>query len=151
YRDELYEQATGRSGTARLQQFGVILGYRRVVIYVQPDTEDEKTITTNTARTQLLIERLPLPWSEWASEFREQMPDQINALMDEVASKSESSDQSQSIRERLKDILDLYRVSRYRAVAGGESLIDESRRTRGGMALRADVAQAGAGGGRPGG
>ena len=150
YRDELYEQATSRSGTAKLQQFGVILGYRRVVIYVQPD-EDEKRITTNTARTQLLFDRLPLPWSEWAAEFRDQMPDEINALMDEVASKSDSTDQSQSIRERLKDILDLYRVSRYRAAASGDALIDETRRTRGGMALRTDTPQSGPGAARPGG
>ena len=36
YKDELYEIETARGGVARLQQFGVILGYNRVVIYIEP-------------------------------------------------------------------------------------------------------------------
>ena len=52
------ELATGRSGTARLQQFGVIFGYRQVVIYVEPHA-NETRLTTNTARTNLLINNEP--------------------------------------------------------------------------------------------
>ena len=68
--------ATGRSGTARLQQFGVIFGYRQVVIYVEPHA-NETRLTTNTARTNLLINNEPLPWADWAAEFREKMPSEI--------------------------------------------------------------------------
>jgi hypothetical protein len=52
YKDELYELLTARAGTARLQQFGVIFGYNRVVIYVEPETDPH--IAPNTARTALL-------------------------------------------------------------------------------------------------
>lgn len=36
YQGEIYEMNTGRSGTARLQQFGVLFGTDRVVLYVEP-------------------------------------------------------------------------------------------------------------------
>jgi hypothetical protein len=52
--------------------------------------------------------------------------------MEEVAGGSKATDQSDSIRERLKDILNLYKVSRYRPAPTGDVLIDEGRRTRGG-------------------
>ena len=132
YQNELYELASGRSGTAKLQQFGVLFGHRAVVIYVEPQAGDSLRITTNTARTQLLVNSLPLPWTEWAAEFRENMPPEIEALMEEVAAGAKTNDQGDSIRDRLKDILSLYRVSRFRPDPTGEVLIDEGRRTRGG-------------------
>jgi Histidine kinase-, DNA gyrase B-, and HSP90-like ATPase len=141
YQNELYEVVSGRSATARLQQFGVVLGHRRVVIYVEPQSEDSIHITTNTARTQLLIDNLPLPWADWAAEFRDRMPVEIEALIQQVAAGSTSTDHTQSIRERLKEILDLFRVSRYRSSASGDALIDESRRTRGGEPQRHGAGQ----------
>ena len=66
YKDELYELTTGKTGTARLQQFGVTFGYRQVVIYIEPTDTERSRLTTNTARTQLLINNETLPWSEWA-------------------------------------------------------------------------------------
>ena len=132
YQNELYELASGRTGTARLQLFGVILGHRRVVIYLEPESGGECRVTTNTARTQLLINNMPLPWAEWAAEFRDQMPGEIEDLIEQVASGSTSPDHSQTIRDRLKDVLDLYKVSRYRPAPTPDVLIDESRRGRGG-------------------
>ena len=81
YKDELYELQTGRAGTARLQTFGVILGHRRVVIYVEPQGGEFSNLTTNTARTQLSINGEPLPWADWAAEFREKMPGEISELV----------------------------------------------------------------------
>ncbi len=133
YRDELYELASARSGIAMLQRFGVIVGGKRVVIYVEPTDQGTQRLATNTARTQLLINSTPLPWSEWALEFRESMPAEIDALMEEVAAGSSASDHSEAIRERLKDILDLFRVSRYRISPAGPVLVDDARRTRGGV------------------
>ncbi len=132
YQNELYELASGRSGTAKLQQFGVLFGYRFVVLYIEPQAGDDVRITTNTARTQLLVNNLPLPWAEWASEFRDKMPPEIEELMEAVAAGAKADDQGESIRERLKEILSLYKVSRYRPAPSGDVLIDEERRTRGG-------------------
>ncbi len=133
YRDELYEMHTGRSGSARLQQFGIWTGHRRVVIYVEPSASNGVHLTTNTPRTELLLNNLPLPWSEWAAEFREHMPAEIEALIESVAAGAHESDQNEAIRERLKEHLDLYKVSRYRLTPTGQVLVDDARRSRGGQ------------------
>ena len=55
YQGEIYEMITGRGGTARLQQFGVLFGTDRVVLYVEPRNGAGRTLSANTARTQLLL------------------------------------------------------------------------------------------------
>jgi hypothetical protein len=127
YRDELYELQTSRSGMAKLQQFGVILGYKQVVIYVEPIADELSKITTNTARTHLMINSEPLPWAEWAAEFREKIPNEISALIKVFSAGTSAEDHSKSIRERLRLILDLYKVSRYRPSATGDLMIDMDR------------------------
>ncbi len=129
YQDELYEMSTARSGRALLQQFGVIFGMNRVVIYVEPSSGS--AITTNTARTRLILDSCDLPWAEWAAEFRQNLPDEIRALIDEIGSKT-SDDHEKAIRERLKPLLDLYRVSRYRFQSSGRVRADERETCVGG-------------------
>jgi hypothetical protein len=85
FHDELYEMAVGRPGVARLQSFVVIFGYNRLVIYVEPVQNQDGGLTANTARTNMLVEGQPLPWTEWAAEFRENMPEPIAKLMDQIA------------------------------------------------------------------
>ena len=130
YHNELYELSTARAGMSKLQQFGVTFGYRFVVIYIEP-TADESKITTNTARTHLLIQNEPLPWNEWAAEFRENLPKEIAQLVAEKAPAS-NTDHQKSIRDRLKDIMDLFRISRYRPTPEGKVQIDEGSLVRGG-------------------
>jgi hypothetical protein len=124
YRDELYELVAGRSGMTRLQTFGVTFGHNRVVIYVEPDVTAD--LTSNTSRTNLLIGSEPMPWTEWAAEFRERMPQEIRDLMDEVTAGAISSDHRQSIKERLRHIRDLFRLSRYRPAKSGSARMDET-------------------------
>jgi len=143
YQNELYEMSTGRSGTAKLQQFGIIFGMRQVVIYVEPPLIGGG-ITTNTARTSLLIKSEPLPWTQWAADFRDNMPEEIERLINEKAAGASSGD-AQTLRDRLKPILDLFRVSRYRPSAAGDLLIDDQAVTRGGR-LRAGTTATGDGG-----
>jgi len=132
YQDELYEMATGRSGTARLQQFGVIFGMRQVVIYVEPVGKHGYRLTTSTARTHLLINNEPLPWADWATEFRDKMPDEIERLVADKAAGASVADHSKAIRERLKSILDLFKVSRYRPSPTGSVFTDDENMMRGG-------------------
>jgi hypothetical protein len=132
YQDELYEMSTGRSGTARLQQFGVIFGMRQVVIYIQPHSKAESKLTTNTARTTLLVNNEQLPWSDWAADFREKMPTELESFIQEKASASENPDHSKSIRERLKPLLDMFKISRYRPHRFGELQLDDEASVRGG-------------------
>jgi hypothetical protein len=140
YNDELYELQTGRAGMNRLQQFGVIFGYKRVVIYVEPNADESTKLTTNTARTSLSINNEPLPWAEWAAEFREKMPRQIKELVNEYSADTSAEDYSKSIRERLQNLLDLYRVSRYKPSPTGSLLIDMDAITRGARSRATDYA-----------
>jgi len=125
YHDELYEMVTGRAGVGRLQLFGVIFGHNRVVIYVEP--HDDTRLSSNTARTQLLIDGEPLPWAEWAAEFRANMPLPITKLMEEITAGTTGNDHKQAIKERLRHIRDLIRnVSRYRRTSAGPIRVSDS-------------------------
>jgi hypothetical protein len=132
HKNELYELTTGRSTTAKLQMFGVIFGIRQVVIYVEPDASAGGHLTTNTARTNLLINNEPLPWADWAAEFREKMPSEIDELIQRKAASSSASSHFDTVRDRLKGILDLFKLSRYRPTPAGELLIDAEAAVRGG-------------------
>jgi hypothetical protein len=55
------------------------------------------------------------------------MPAEIEALIESVAAGAHESDQNEAIRERLKEHLDLYKVSRYRLTPSGQVLVE--RRT----------------------
>jgi hypothetical protein len=138
YGNELYELQTGRAGTARLQQFGVILGHKRVVVYVEPQGDESLSVTTNTARTHLSINKEPLPWTDWAAEFREKMPNEITEIVNESVASTSADDHAKSIRERLQQILDLYKLSRYRPSPNGSLLIDMDALARGGRSRPGD-------------
>jgi hypothetical protein len=123
WQGELYDMAESRAGNGRLQQFGIIFGLNRVAVIVQPDASLGELIS-NTARTQLLHNNESLPWTDWAAEFREKMPSEIVALMEEVGKKSATSDHRQSIRDRLREMGDLFRFSRYQRVTNGKLRAD---------------------------
>lgn len=132
YQNELYENYTSRAGMAMLQQFGIRYGYNRVVIYIEPD-ESRLEIIANTPRTHLRISGGSFPWAEWAAEFRKSLPREIKLYLEEASSASTSSDHSDTIRDRLKQIQDLFKLSRYRPTASGDVLLDDVRRVKGGV------------------
>lgn len=145
YKGELYEMMTARAGRARLQNFGVLFGTNQVVIYIEPNPPSGVPLTTNTARTNILMGGGPLPWADWEAEFRENMPAAITKLMEEIAAKTTPTDNEKSIRERLKALMDLYKVSRYRASPVGNLAIDDQRPTRGGQPRTSDPGGGGSG------
>ena len=131
YKNELYEAVYGRAAFFRLQQFGVIFGQQRVVIYIEPDAEVLE-VETNTARTQLIVNGDAASWQQWAGEFRERMPEPIKQLMEDVAANSAGTDHTASIRERLNRIKDLFKLSRYKPTPSGDSLVDPASIAPGG-------------------
>ena len=133
HRDELYEHETGRAGMGKLQNFGIVFGYRQVVIYIEPD-DQQAVVTTNTARTHLAMDSLPLCWADWAIEFREVMPEELKHFVDEKGAAASGTDHSRSIRERLKTILNLFNLTRYRPATNGLYNVDDSNTERGGKA-----------------
>ena len=130
YQNELYDRVAARAGTAMLQQFGVLFGSRQVVLYVEPTVGDGSLLTTNTARTTLRLDGEGLPWSDWAHEFREKMPGVLAEFVKEKSLASTDKDHVKSIKDRLKGVMDLYRVSRYRPLPQGTYLSDPQSVTR---------------------
>jgi hypothetical protein len=53
--------------------------------------------------------------------------------MDEVAAGAEVNDHTKSIRDRLRAIMDLYKVSRYRPAPAGSVEVDFDRSAVGGL------------------
>lgn len=132
FQNELYELVSGRTGIARLQGFGVIFGPNRVVIYIEPTPDSARILTANTARTQLLLDGEALDWAAWAAEFRAKMPSEISELQDEIGAQSGNHDHKHAILERLKQIKDLLRFSRFRPTKDGSVTVDPELGTHGG-------------------
>lgn len=119
FQDELYELAFGPAGYARLQSFGVVFGGDRVVLYLEPDSQGDRQVSANTARTQLLIANDTLDWPAYATEFRALMPQELRDYQDDIGSAANQTDHRKAIRERLKSVRELFRFGRYRPKAGG--------------------------------
>ncbi|WP_304511233.1 hypothetical protein [Desulfopila sp. IMCC35008] len=134
YQNELYDRLTARAGVARLQLFGVLFGMRHVVLYAEPLAINGNALTTNTARTALLLNGEELPWADWAFEFRKDMPKELVDFISKKSAAGTEKDHVKSIKERLKGIMDLYKVSRYMPKPHGDYLSDTSSSVKVGLA-----------------
>jgi hypothetical protein len=130
YQDELYELQNGRAGQVRLQSFGVVFGCRRVVLYVEPTACE--MLTTNTARTTLILGGEPLPWTDWAAEFRERLPPEIRTLEEEASAGAVDRERTKSVEKTLEDLVKLYRLSRYVGRENGSETFDADAEDGGG-------------------
>jgi len=79
----LHEPTTFTARRPRLQNFGCTFSYNEIVIFVEPHSH--KHLTTNTARTSLLFKGEPLPWDDWANEFRAKLPQEIRDLEETIS------------------------------------------------------------------
>jgi len=122
---EIFDKTDGRSN--RSAMFGVIFGAQRVVLIIEPDSSE---YVQNTSRTGL-IDRLgnALPWETWADEFRKQMPQVLQDFITESGKEASGRSHDKSIRERLKSVRDLYKISRFRIKTGGTIEVDEDTLT----------------------
>lgn len=126
HQNELYDVRTQLHGYHRLQTFGAILGMSQVVIYMEPT---KGSITTDTARTRLLINGQEPPWTEWAEEFRAAMPSALADFIDSFdVGKNDRSDNA-AIRERVKELLPLFNLPRYQRSEKGTVNVDEASET----------------------
>jgi hypothetical protein len=123
FQGELYDFQRTQAARSRIREFGIVFGTNRVVLYLEPHA-DRVPIVSNTARSSLLVEGQPLPWDQWAAEFRHAIPEPLRAMMDEITSRAGESDHREAIKRRLREIRDLLRVTRYRPQPGGPVQID---------------------------
>ncbi len=152
WQDELYDMVTGATSNPRMIAFGVVFETKRVVLVLEPDSKKYPSLTSDTARARLLIDGGPLPWSEWAREFRESLPPQLEDLQQDAAARASAGDVRKNIVERLKLNLDLFKLSRYRRSPKGpyrvlsdsaEAATGESANDAGDSSFDGDVSEPG--------
>jgi hypothetical protein len=123
FQSELYDVKRTREARAQLIQFGVIYGQSRVVLYIEPDVTS-LDVMANTARSQLLVKTgdtsIPLPWAEWAAEFRSNMPEPLRKMMEDILAKADSGNYADEIKRRLREIRELLQLGRYRMTSRGK-------------------------------
>lgn len=127
WKDELYDIQTGNSGYHRLQQCGIFLGVDRVVLYLEPTTG---AITTNTARTHLIVDEGEPPWLDWADEFKTQMPQGLRDFIDSIDMNVDRRKDDEVIREKIAAVMDLFQVPKYQRSRSGEEEIDDENFTQ---------------------
>lgn len=122
WKNELYDVQTGNAGYHRLQQFGIFLGVDRVVLYVEPTLA---AVTTNTARTELIIDEGKPPWLDWADEFKANMPRELREFIDNIDVSAERRSDDEAIREKIAAVMDLFQVPKYRRSKTVDETIEE--------------------------
>lgn len=113
--DELYEMKDGNAGIHLLHAFGVLLGARKVVVYVEPDRGSHE-VMTDTLRSRLIMDGEALPWSEWAHEFSAALPEAIQALGAER--ETGTGDIMAAIRTRLEGVSEIMSLGTFRRTRG---------------------------------
>jgi hypothetical protein len=116
--NELYELRTATAGGYRkLQEFGIHFGYKRVVLYLEPDG-----VTPDSVRARLLRDHptdKDLPWERWADEFTADMPKPLADLVARSAGSLTARDRREFMR-RLQEIAAEMPLPTYRADAKGD-------------------------------
>jgi len=104
-----------RGGYSSVREFGIQIGFERVVIYIEPTVGE---LVPNVARTELryragtrptkgtkrargLGGAVALPWGEWAERFRERMPRELEEL--QLAAVRQAGPDPQDIATKLLD------------------------------------------------
>jgi len=118
HEDELFDMSDSRSN--RIAYFGVIVGRDRVIIYVEPTN-----VVQNTSRTNLLRpDGSPVLWEIWQDEFRANMPQPLKKFLEDLQNENALESHTDSIKEKLKGLQDLYKLSRYKASLKGNVFAD---------------------------
>jgi len=106
--NERFDISDARSN--RIAHFGVLVGRDRVIIYIEP-----KNAVQNTARTGLKkADGSDLSWDRWQDEFRDKMPNTIRDFIAKLLDETAKDSHTETIRDRLKSLRELYKLSRYK-------------------------------------
>jgi hypothetical protein len=145
HQSEIFDRVDSRNNRAAL--FGIILGARRVVIYVEPD---QRLFTQNVQRTHLIQPSgEPVPWEEWGVDFKKVMPKELADFIQAERQKIVTRTDEESIRNRLKKYAALFKVSKYKPTPSGNVVVDPQQISQGltGHNLQGEGSGGGGGGG----
>jgi len=117
YRDELFDFTSHDDAIPLLQKFGIFAGYNHVAIYVEPTPA--LAVTANLTRTSLVLpDGTALPWTRWAAEFFERMPDELAAYVEKNQNVTNRSEE-EYVRDQIDKYKQFLQVKTARARAGG--------------------------------
>ena len=99
FKDEIYDhERLSPHRTRMLNQFGLFFTHSRVAIFVEPHI---KGLDTNQARSVLITEnKESLPWKLWGWEFKNNLPEPIKKIEDELSAKAQLKNASE-LRKRI--------------------------------------------------
>jgi hypothetical protein len=119
--DELYTLwPYRRRGATLLQNFGISVGGRNVVLYIEPKSN---VATANIQRTDVLLRTGgPLPLEEWAEVFVRNMPKPLRDYVNEQA--AHATFDRDRLSRRLNDALTSLDIGRYSRAKDGTHRID---------------------------
>jgi hypothetical protein len=109
HQGELYHQRNGHANRAMLQRFGIINGTNQVVLYVEPTSG---LVLTDVSRSRIQVDRADPPWDEWATEFRDDMPPELQKFIDSFVPERPSKE-NEWLRKKAQELLTLYNLMRY--------------------------------------
>lgn len=131
FQGECYESRESARAQAELKRYGIVAGFNRVRLFIQPTMPDVKSNPSRTALER--IGGLEMPHAEWQRQFQERMPQEIRDLIERELERMEP--RSKQDFERILN-LDWFRTPKYKpdtagadhvaASASGAALFPES-------------------------
>lgn len=118
FRDELFDFTSHDAAIPLLQKFGIFAGYNHVVIYVEPT--HALAVTANLTRTSLVLpDGTGLPWGRWASEFFEEMPQELADYVEMHQSQTNKSE-ADYVQEQVAKYKEFLQVKVHRFSKNGK-------------------------------
>ena len=103
YQDELYSIYSEGTSINKLQDFGIKIGGKKVVLYLEVLSE---SVTANPERTGILLNGEELDFEYYGNKFSDNMPEEIKSYINEKAKKlaDDNSNWQENIDKLLKDL-----------------------------------------------
>ena len=121
FQGECYESREGARAQAELKRYGIVAGFNRVRLFIQPTMPDVKSNPSRTALER--IGGLEMPHAEWQRQFQERMPQAIRDLIEDELGRMEP--RSKQDFERILN-LEWFRTPKYRPHATGQDEVAQS-------------------------
>ena len=112
FQDELHDLEVGsKTNKSRLNRCGIIHLLNRMVIYAEPTNQG---VFADASRTEIFIaEGKKAPWTDWADEFFENMPPEIEKLENEASERMTEGDINIKAYDMLKKLLKDFKIPKY--------------------------------------
>jgi hypothetical protein len=118
--DELFHLSWGSGNKA--VHFGIIFSFKDIALLIEPNENYEQ----DTTRRNIVAKNgSELPWEKWQHEFKVNMPEEIKKFEKEAADRLGSDKYSESLKDKLKDLLRFFKLGKYKRNPLGSIFVSE--------------------------